>query len=497
MRTTQLTLVPAVAAAAVLAVLAMGGCAAGTTAGADSSPTTLTLFHIDGGPELDPAVDWYADRVAELSEGAILVEVERSCCGEAVDLEEQLVSAVADGEADLGWVGTRVFAELGVTELAAMTAPMLIDDYALQQEVVSSEAVAKTLPALDRLGVTGVAILPGSLRYPLTSEAPIRALADWQGRTVASFHSSQSAEALRQLGAEPLDVDFHARDEGLYDGSITVLENSVIMLDNGREQIVPNATVNLPLWPRSSALIADPSLADRIGTDGMDVLAQAAHDIVDRTGEYVALDDAAIASACSEGARFSEASADELAAMRDAVAESYETIAADPDAAPLLEAIEELRDARGSAAMPEIPDGCTGEAAPSAQDEASGSGDVAVLNGVFETPLLTEEHLTDIGMPPQDAMNAAGTFRFTFDDGTFALDAEGTNGGPAHCDGSYVVEGERVTISFLPGGDCGPGGVLIEADFAVDDTGLVFTNAEAPYASDAVLFSDFTWTRVS
>lgn len=494
MRASHPTLVPAAAAAAAVA-LALSGCATGTTTDATTEPTTLTLFHIDGGPELDPAVDWYADRVAELSDDAILIEVLRSCCGEGIDLEEQLVAGVADGDADLGWVGTRVFGELGVTELAAMTAPMLIDDYALQQDAAASDAAAEALPALDRVGVVGVAVLPGSLRYPLTSDAPVRSLADWQARTVASFHSSRSAEALRQLGAEPLDVGFKERDEGLYDGSISVLENSMVMLDSGREQIVPNATSNLVLWPRSSALIANPALVERIGQDGMGVLEQAAKDIVERTDEYVAMDQAAIESACADGARFAEASDQELAAMRDALSDSYDAIAEDPAAAPLLAEIERLKVARGAAATPEIPDGCVGEATEADAAEASGSGDIAALDGVFETPELTVTHLVEIGMPVQDAKNAAGTFRFTFDQGTFALDADGTGGGPAHCDGSYAVEGQRVTISYRPGGDCGPGGVLIAADFAVDATGLTFTNIEAPYPSDALLFADFRWTR--
>ncbi|MBM7505930.1 TRAP transporter substrate-binding protein [Agromyces aurantiacus] len=498
MRATDHTLAPASAAAAAVAaaiVLAVSGCTTGTAPAADLEPVTLELFHIDGGPELDPAVDWYVDRVAELSDGAITIEVVRSCCGDAIDVEEQLVTAVADGDADLGWVGTRVFAELGVTALAAMTAPMLVDDYELQQDAAASDAAREALGGLDELGVAGIAVLPGSLRSPLASDAPVRTLADWQGRTIASFHSEAAVEALRQLGAEPLDVGFEERDAGLYDGTISTLENSFVMLDLDREHIVPNATVNLALWPRSSALIANPALAEQLGEGGMAILEEAAADVVERTSEFAGMDQAAIESACTAGARFAVASDSELAAMRDAVAESYDAIAGDPAAAPLLDAIEELKDARGPAAVPEIPAGCEGEAA--AVGAAAPSGDVAALDGAFETPELTEAKLVELGMPPEEAAKAAGTFRFTFDQGTFALDADGTNGGPAHCDGSYTVDGGRVTISVRGGGDCGPGGTVFVADFAVDATGLTFTNVQAPMPSDAVLFADYRWTRVS
>jgi len=491
MRALHISLVPATAL-----VLALSGCAAGATVAPSSNPTTVTLFHIDGGPELDPAVDWFAERVDELSDGALTVEIVRSCCGEANDLEERLVAAVADGDADLGWVGTRVLGDLGVSDLAAMTAPMLIDDYALQQAAATSDEATQALAALDGLGVVGLAVMPGSLRVPLTSDAPVLSLSDWQGRVVASFHSTSAADGLRALGAAPLDVGFKERDEGLYDGSISTLENSFLMLDTGREQIVPYATTNLVLWPRSSVLIANPTLSDRLSEEQSAIIEQAARDVVDRTDEYAELDEAAITTACADGARFAEASESDLAAMRDALAGSYAEIADDPAAAPLYEAIVQLKQERGPAASPAIPDGCTG-AAPAVDGQAeSGPGDVAALDGVFETPELTEEHLLDIGMPAQDAKNAAGTFTFTFDDGTFALDGVGPTGVTGHCDGGYTVDVDRVTITVRPGGDCGPGGLFFSARFTVDDASLTLTEIDAPYASDALLFSDYAWTRI-
>ena len=490
MRALQISLVPATALA-----LALSGCAAGATVPPSSDPTTVTLFHIDGGPELDPTVDWFAERVDELSDGALTVEIVRNCCGKANDMEERLVAAVADGDADLGWVGTRVLDDLGVSDLAAMTAPMLIDDYALQQAAAASDEATRALVALDGLGVVGLAVMPGSLRVPLTSDAPVLSLSDWQGRVVASFHSMSAADGLRALGAAPLDVGFKERDEGLYDGSISTLENSFLMLDNGREQIVPYATTNLVLWPRSSVLIANPTLSDRLSDEQGAIIEQAARDVVDRTDEYAELDEAAITTACADGARFAEASESDLAAMRDALAGSYAELADDPAAAPLYEAILQLKRERGPAATPEIPDACTGEA-PITDAVESGPGDVAALDGVFETPELTEQHLLDIGLPAQDAKNAAGTFTFTFDDGTFALDAVGPTGVTAHCDGGYTVDGDRVTISYRPGGDCGPGGVFFSARFTADDASLTLTEIDALYASDALLFSDYAWTRI-
>ncbi|MDP3207981.1 MAG: hypothetical protein Q8M65_02430, partial [Rhodoglobus sp.] len=184
-------------AALAVAALALTGC----SPGAPIEPVTLTLAHVDGGPELDPAVGWFVDRVAELSDGAITIEVAYGCCGDTVDVEELLVASVADGSADLGWFGTRVLGDLGVTAAAALTAPLLVDSYELQAAVLGSSAVTTALGAIAALGVDPIAFAPGTLRRPLASTGPVLSVADWKGATVASFHSAQNAEAFTALGA--------------------------------------------------------------------------------------------------------------------------------------------------------------------------------------------------------------------------------------------------------------------------------------------------------
>ena len=90
-----------------------------TPSSSAAGPVQLTMMHIDGDSGLDPAVDWFTDRVLELSNGAVVVRPSFGCCGQEVDVEQQLVDKVAKGEAELGWVGTRAFDELG----AAYAAP--------------------------------------------------------------------------------------------------------------------------------------------------------------------------------------------------------------------------------------------------------------------------------------------------------------------------------------------------------------------------------------
>ena len=76
-------------------------------------------------------------------------------------------SDVAAGEVDLGWVGTRVFDTLDVKSFQALTAPMLIDSYALESAVIESGITEQMMEGLDELGVAGLGVLADGLRRPI------------------------------------------------------------------------------------------------------------------------------------------------------------------------------------------------------------------------------------------------------------------------------------------------------------------------------------------
>lgn len=477
-----------VAAVAIGALVS--GCSTERPAQAGIEPQTLTLLHIDGGPELDPALGWFVDAVSDRSDGAITVEVMHSCCGTEVDLEESLVAAVAAGEADMGWVGTRVFRELGVDALAALTAPLLVGGYALEQRVLQSTEAENALAALSELDVTPLALLPGSIRYPLATDAPIVSLEDWSGLTIASFHSAQNADSFTALGARPVDVTFEQRDSGIYEGTIGALENSLVMQDSGREQTLPYATVDVGLWPRSSALIAYPE-SDAASAAIAEILQSAAADVVAMTRDLGDLDAEAMTEACADGARFALAGAASLSAMQAAVKPELDAIGENADAAPLLDAILSLASDHGTE-VPDIPEGCDG-VAPAAEAPVS-ADDPAVVNGRFQSADYTQQQLMDAGFAAQDAKNAAGRFTLVFQDGDFELIAS-QGGSTFGCDGEYTVERDQLTVEYFPGGDCGPGGVFFTATFVVDDEALTFTTIDAPIEGDEYLFGSAPLAR--
>jgi TRAP-type transport system periplasmic protein len=366
---TAATLLGLVAAGAILS-----GCT-GPSTNAVEKPTTLTLLHVDGEAGLDPAVGWFTQRVAELSDGDITVDVDYLCCGKGHDVEEQLVNRVADGRGQLGWVGTRVFDTVGVLGLRALTAPMLIDSYPLEKAVIESGIAAKGLAELDELGVRGLAIMPGELRKPLSSVEPVRSRADWAGKKAVAFHSRLNAQTLTSLGAVPLDLSFEDRDAGLSAGSIQVAENSLRFQNGNRVQMLPYATVNVSLWPRISALIANPDALASLNKSQVEVLVRAAKDTAARTGDFAKADSGFIGSSCTAGGRFAEASAAQLAELTKALAPVYRELEKDAVTQRMMADIRALKGEVDPGPALQIPQGCRGPDLPRPTEPKKGVAD--------------------------------------------------------------------------------------------------------------------------
>src|SRR3954451_12259572 len=131
----------AMAGALVLAVVVgTAGCTEDPSSktGGRAQSVVLTLADGYSDPAFEPAVAYFIKRVGELSNGQVQVKDAQGWGKLAPNFEQRIVSDVAAGRADLGWVGTRVFDTLGVPSFQALTAPMLIDSYPLEDAVMRS-----------------------------------------------------------------------------------------------------------------------------------------------------------------------------------------------------------------------------------------------------------------------------------------------------------------------------------------------------------------------
>jgi TRAP-type transport system periplasmic protein len=199
----------ATVALAVIAAVVAGGCgggAAGDKAGGAGEPVVLRMANAYGDLNGVPAVQDFVSLVEERSGGNLRIQVEGPWGDYANDAEEQVVRAVAAGKADLGWAGGRVFDTMGVTSFQALQAPMLIDSYALERAVIASEIPGRMLQGLTKVGVHGLGILADGLRQPIAVKHPLLGVGDWRGITFGTVKSQGQIQALRALGAAPMEI---------------------------------------------------------------------------------------------------------------------------------------------------------------------------------------------------------------------------------------------------------------------------------------------------
>jgi TRAP-type transport system periplasmic protein len=155
----RFTLTVVAVALAIGAAASTGDAATGDKAGGPGEPVTLTMATMNGDLDFTPQIQYLLDRAAQVSEGNVQIEVVFEVVDFAPDAEQQVVNGVANGEFDLGYVGTQGFEALGAENFVALTAPMLIDSYALEDAVIESGVTDQMLQGLEEIGVTGLGVL--------------------------------------------------------------------------------------------------------------------------------------------------------------------------------------------------------------------------------------------------------------------------------------------------------------------------------------------------
>jgi hypothetical protein len=76
---------------------------------------------------------------------------------------------------------------------------MLIDSYALEQAVATSDLPGQMLQGLDKVGVRGLGVLGDGLRRPIAVKHPLLGVADWRGITSGARFADASQAALASL----------------------------------------------------------------------------------------------------------------------------------------------------------------------------------------------------------------------------------------------------------------------------------------------------------
>jgi hypothetical protein len=119
-------------------------------------------------------------------------------------------------------------------------------------------------------------------------------------------------------------------------------------------------TANVILWPRTTALVANPDRFARLTDEQRDWLRRAARDAALASTALFEREDGIVTSVCASGARFANASQADLAALRQAFVPVYTSMEQDPQTKSFIQRIEALKQATPAGPALTIPADCTG-----------------------------------------------------------------------------------------------------------------------------------------
>jgi TRAP-type transport system periplasmic protein len=403
--------------------------------------TTLTMANVNYAPEeLEP----FASAVERVSGGRLRIRFAnewgrakgRLSAGERIEGgapgygEANLIRDVQAGEADLGWAGARAFDVVGDPAFRPLHAPMLIDSYALELEVLNGDLVEPMLESLEELGLQGIGVLPGPLRWAL-ARRPLIAPGDWSGALMGFSGGEQTARSLRALGARPRLVPSG--------GSITALDgiemHVAAIARNGYQHEAPYLTGNVVLWPRPLVVFA----GSRVTPAQLNTLRRAAREAIPAVLDAVRRDEAEnLDVACRRGMHVATAPAATLSAMRQAFRPIYADLERDESARRAIAEIERVGLDLGAP-----PDTAECEAS------ASRTSAAAIPDGTYEVTVTPQDALR-AGLAPSDPYVRAGISHFTLElqRGDFQL---GSDTDPDGWEGTYSVFRDRVTVTGLDG----------------------------------------------
>ena len=352
--------------APLLAGVLAAGCAG--TVGGDkagglahvAAPVVLRLADTPYDVSDSPAVKYFVRRVEQLSRGTIRIAVTNQWGSYAPDSEVQVIHAVASGRFDLGWVGSRVFDTVGVTSFDALSAPMLIDNYQLEKAVVASSIPSQMLTGIRRVGLAGLGVFGAALRYPISVRRALLAPSDWQKIRFGTYRSGVQEDAIRALGAEPVEAFATDRTDDLASGKIQAFELDLTRyLRAVGVPLAKYVSLNVPLWPEFDVLVANPARLRSLGAQQRRWMREAAADAASRSVE-LAQDTASVNErACRQGARFRYASPADLAALRRAFTVVYRQLARNPRTSASLDQIQTLKDAPPLGPSVALPRSCS------------------------------------------------------------------------------------------------------------------------------------------
>lgn len=421
------------ALAAALALVAVTGC---SNSGRESSRTLRLASADPAGVEHDPAVSFFVDRVAKLSNGRLRIAVDEHW---APGREKELLLDVARGDADLGWSHTSSFEQLGVRSFDALDAPMLVDGYGIERAVLQSPLATEMLTGTRSVGLHGLALLSGPLSRMVGVGQAMRKPEDLDhlgfgvhGVITGKTRIQQPAAALAAHALHAFRVPmFHDFVDALYGdpgGGAAAFEDDLdaVFFDRygsgcrseGPDcgALDPWVTANVVLWPRPSVLVANPKRLRALPANERAWIKKAASQAADFSTTLGHREEQQLVpELCAAGVRFATTSQRDVAALRRALRKVYAQLDRSPRTRSAIRRVERLRRTTAVDGALTPPSACRRPGRPSGRARGVRS---PIPDGVYRA------RITDTDLRREDAHragNRAGTATLTLRRGRWRL----------------------------------------------------------------------------
>jgi TRAP-type C4-dicarboxylate transport system substrate-binding protein len=465
----------------VVASASLGGCLStadtATKAGGEPPPVVLTMGTNDPpGRTASNQIEEFARNVAELTDGAVVVEPQFVVGGENTPGWDQVVARrVMDGRLDLAVVPARAWDLLGVETLRALNTPFLIstDDHLV--DVVADDALgADLLAGLQGTGATGLALLPEELRHLFVFTDPSVTLDGLRGAKVRSPRSGTTWALLKALGLRPSDAPI--------DDSFLAAESSYTLAGT-----FPSASAvlgNLTLYPKINSVVVNDETLDALTGGQRDALRTAAMATRTWALDGVVSDGADALTYCGNGGQVVEVDGSELDELLELAQPVIDDLREDTATADLMDRIAAL----APGVEPTASATCDGS---DLLDDLDGSGVTAdggdLPDGTYRVE-FTDDYLASHGLNAEMTADNHGVWTIVLDDGHWTVEQVAPDI-VDHLEGIYQVTGRRLTWMF------DSELVVARLVWSVDDAGdLHFTWKEGP--PDATFHFGLPWTRV-
>jgi TRAP-type C4-dicarboxylate transport system substrate-binding protein len=399
-----------------------------------SSEKTVVLTLADHETSTSDVGRW-ASEVERLSGGTLRIEIRNRWRDKEREYDRGTIADVRSGRVDIAKIAARSWDEVGVMSFRALVAPLLVDSYRLEQRVFASDLPARMLPAVEKLDLVGLAVLPGLLRKPLGVKRILRRPSDFAGARIGIRPGGVARMTFDALGSESLAyVPGDSAEVSRLDGAeldVDVIKGSDYNRGAG------GLTANVNLWPRVLTLVMNRRAFDALSNRQQEALRSAADAVRGRTmRDVLDLERGGEKALCRRGLAFVTATPAELAALGEALRPVYADLERDDETRRFVGEIRAMKHGLGESARAQL----------FRCDRAARHTPAAAspIDGVYRSTVTRTELLRDPAYEQgEDNPSNYGRFTLKIARGRFELtgSAEGIPSG-----GKVTVNGDQVSL---------------------------------------------------